>query len=502
MRLRKALAVVLAVGARLVVSAPASAHVLPLTGPELVRSSDLIVTAVVEQASSRWDGRLIVSDYALRLEERLAGEAADELTLTLPGGTVGDETQGNCLVDPLEEGARYLLFLGKRSGLSSSALSTTGGWQGVVREGAEFRELVASVRAFVDGTHQKQDLVEVTRAAAARRLAAWEALKIRSPIAAPEPAVPPITFRVLPDSSPFAPHDRQMMAYWNVYHPDLFRVGSATTATSFGNGVFEIAGLLDDAGLQAALGRSWPPSAFSILAWRSQGGHIVEADFALNAAYPWTLDEDAATRPSFPYSFRHVVLEYLGKAAGLSFSFDTAFDNLVETESALGIVPQAYRLATLFSDDTAALRATFGGVPILDGLISAYDVKPGPVFPSFLPSLPAPAVVKRGGKLTLAKPIKIENTGTEDMVDPQVEVLLAPQRFSLEGAVLLKRLRVRGTVPSGALRRVVLGAVKVPPTVPPGVYSLAFRLRLDGDEYPGNDVAWSPYSVTLTVKTK
>ena len=108
--------------------------------------------------------------------------------------------------------------------------------------------------------------------------------------------------------------------------------------------------------------------------------------------------------------------------------------------------------------------------------------------------------MKRGGKTVLATPIKIENTGTEDLVDPEVEVYLVPQRFSLDGAVLLKRFRVRASIPRGTLHHVVPGPVKIPRTVRAGVYYLAFRLRLTGDEYPGNDVAWSPYSVSLTVK--
>ncbi len=72
----------------------------------------------------------------------------------------------------------------------------------------------------------------------------------------------------------------------------------------------------------------------------------------------------------------------------------------------------------------------------------------------------------------------------------------------MEGAVFLRRVRVRGIVSSEVVRDVVLGRIPVPRTVPPGVYYLAFRLLAVGDELPANDVAWSNYNVTLTVRAR
>jgi len=488
MAARTQLVVALAVGVALLVPRLAPAQFLPLTGPELVAASEHIVVAVVDGASSRWSGKLIVTDYELRVEDRLAGEGPGRMTLTQPGGTVGDETHRTSLTVPLEVGERYLLFVDDPAGEDSSAMAITGGWQGAVRESAGFAELVDEVHAFLAGEHR--DLAGIAASAkAGLQPVTKAAFEIR------DPAVPPIAFNPLPDSSPFAGYDQQLMAYWNVYQPDLFRP-SPSGAWHWGNGVFDMAGFPDDARLQAEFGRTWPNGGYAYTFTRVRDGHTVEMDIALNPAYPWTLDEAEATSPDFPFSFRHVVLGALGRAWGLNISFDF---EAPRGESAVGIAPQAYRLATLFSDDTEAVRATFGDAPLLDGLISAYGVAPAPLYPVFLPSKPIPSSVRRGGKLLLT-PIKVENTGTEALVDPEVEIYLVPRRFSLEGAVLLKRIRVRANIPRGVLHHVVPGTVKIPRTVPPGVYYLAFRLRLAGDEYAGNDVAWSPHDVSLTVK--
>ena len=488
--------VVAALGAVLGIARTAPAQFLPLDVAELVSASEVVVVASVEEASSRWSDKLIVTDYRLRVEERIAGQVPERISLTQPGGTVGDETHRVSLAVPLDVGARYLLFLDDAAGRVTAATEITGGRQGAVREAPEapgFDDLVHDVRSFVDG--DAPDL-----AALAAKLAARREPPPKAAGEVDEPAVPPIVFNPLPDSSPFAPYDRELMAYWNVYQPDLFRTQSPTGTWSFGYDVFDMAGFADDAQLQAKLGRTWPNGGSSMTVSRSVNGRAVEADIVLNPAFTWTLDQGEATSPGLVLSFRHVVLMNLAWAWGYHTSLSIEEPRL---ESAIGIVPQFYRLATLFAEDTEAVRATFGEASLLDGLVSAYGVQAAPVYPLFVASRPVPSSVRRGAGFALPTPIKIETVGTEDLVDPTVAVYLVPHRFSMDGAVLLKRFRVRARVPRATLRHVVLpGTLKVPKKTAPGVYFLAFRLELPGDAHPGNDVAWSPYFVTLTVRAR
>ena len=455
----------------LLAAAPLNAHFVPLTPAELVERAERIVVATVQEQSSRWEGNLIYTDTLLRVEDRLRGEAPGKLTISQFGGSIGDETQGTCLSVPFELGERYLLFLDDLD----RPVPIVGGRQGAVRDMSGLDRIVEEVRAYLRG--ESRDLRTVAAAAEEGLRSIHDHYVLLR-----ELAVPPIVFTPLPGDSPFSPYDQHQMAYWNAYHPDLFQVGPPTGLWQVGNGAFEI-GFPD-----ILSGFGWPTGASSAISWRTQDGHIVEADIALNPALSWTLDEDEATRPNGAHSFREVILGHLGRAWGLGFSLTQGKDSVVALKA------KERRLATLFADDTTAVRAAFGGTPIRDGLVSSYS--------GIVPSRPSVPVVRRGRSFQLMSPIKIENPGTEALINPQVEVYLVPRRFSMEKAVLLRRVLVQGTVPTGAVKEVVLGQVPVPRTVRPGVYFLAFRLLVAGDELPANNLAWSNHNVTLTVKAR
>src|SRR5262249_7817805 len=127
------------------------AHVEPMSVREIVAASPHIVVATVEERRSRWNElhTLILTDYTLRVAERLRGAAPDRITLTVPGGTLGATADDTCISVHLQPGARYLLFLGD---LGHPTLTpVTGAGQGMVREmpGAQttFRDLVSAVRS-------------------------------------------------------------------------------------------------------------------------------------------------------------------------------------------------------------------------------------------------------------------------------------------------------------------------------------------------------------------
>lgn len=463
--------------AALLTAAPLTAHYAPLTPAELVKRSERIVVATVKEQSSRWKGKAIHTDTLLLVEDRLRGEAPEWLTISQPGGTIGETTQGTCLSVPLEPGERYLLFLTDLD----RPIPIAGGWQGAVRDVSGFDGIVEEVRAYLRG--ESPDLRVLAAAAEKGLRPIHESYLLRAHL-----AVPPIVVSPLPADSPFSPHDQHQIAYWNAYRSDFFRIGPTGT-WEIGNGVFNIGFPRLD----------WSQGDLSAIFWRTENGHLVEADIAFNPAVPWTLDEDAATRPGGPRSFREALLGYLGEAWGMRATL-SLYGRV--NESVVAFKPQEYALANLFTDDTAALRFAFGGTPIRDGLISSYTSRPSNLYPDFTPSRPSVRSVRRGGSFKLTSPIKIENPGTEDLFNPQVEVYLVPRRFSMEGAVFLRRVRVRGIVSSGVVRDVVLGRIPVPRTVSPGVYYLAFRLLAVGDELPANDVAWSNYNVTLTVRAR
>ncbi|HEX3129187.1 MAG TPA: hypothetical protein VH394_17770 [Thermoanaerobaculia bacterium] len=471
------------------------AHVAQLSSRELAAASPNVVVAVVEGREVRWNGKhtLLMTDYTLRVEDRLRGQAPDRFTLTMPGGTLGDITDEVCTAVALETGARYLLFLGSLDRPSLSPV--VGARQGVFRETPDFHEVVAAARDLVDRT----PLVEQTAASVTVSLPAktW----VAEPFVYEEPAHPPIEVNPLPAGSPFSPVDQERMAYWNLYAGDLFRVSANPTNTwSFGNGVFDLAGFPDDKQMTDQFQVSWGDIGDGVLGVafvRRRDGAVVEADVALNPAKSWTLDPLVATVRGGAYSFLEVMTHEIGHTWGLDHPFETQeawWDSVMQYKSKI------YYFGTIFADDAMAVRKAFPpGVKIRDGLVSSWVTSWGGFLNAYAPAAPKAANARAGGSFSLTGPIKIENVGTVALAGPKVEVYLAPQRLSFEGAVKVKTIRVPGTLVSGATKKVSVGKVRIPGNLPAGTYWLAYYLRDSKDTFQANNASWSNYDLTLTV---
>jgi hypothetical protein len=522
----------------LAASLPGKAHVVPMSLPELAAASPDVVIATVEGKQSRWNEShtFIVTDYTLRIEDRLRGEAPDRISITVLGGTVGRERDDTCVSVHLEPGSRYLLFLDDPGSLSP----VTGAAQGAFREvpGGGFRDLVGAMRKLVARTA----LAPRSEAPADPGLPAkrWDpaatatVLVSRPPLAAPEPQLPaepateevetfagrltppravpgkylypgtqkrPIVVNPLTDP-PFSPWDQEEMAYWNRYAGDLFRVSASPTSTwAFHNDVSDIAGFPGDATLMQQFGKTWSPGVLATTFTHWVDDVLIEADVAFNPHVGWSLDEvEATSNASSAYDFKQAVLHELGHVWGLWHPWDGGAQ--VTWDSVMNYKDRAYLLPELFADDTMAVRHAFPpGISLRDGLISSYvTVQDGLApYPDYRTPFPTAPSLSAGGGFGLAGPIKIENVGTVTLANPQVEVYLVPERFSLDGAVLIKRAKVRGRIPPGGTLQVVLSGFKVPRTAPSGDYYLAYVLRDPKDAYQGNNVAWSRDGFRVTV---
>jgi hypothetical protein len=567
--------------AALVSPPPLAAHVERMSPSEIAAASPAIVVATVEARASRWNAlhTLILTDYTLRVEERLRGAEAERITLTVPGGTLGRIADDSCLTVHLQTGARYLLFLDDLE--HPTLVPVVGAEQGLFREipGAPstfvaagagsgpltLRGAPVTFRDFVGAVRSLALHVPLAPRPASSAAAGQPGLpaKVWSPLAPPAPvagalppqAAPAALLPPLPDAealagaerveigeseavlqtprrpaapptakflyhelakrpvvvnpltgSDFAPWDQYQMAYWNRYSGDLFRVSPAPTATwAYDNGISDIVGFPPDAVMKNQYGYGWTDLGQGVLGVtfaRRVDGVVVEADVAFNPAKSWTLDDLEATRaPDSPFSFKETVLHELGHVWGLEHPWDDG--DFVAYDSVMNYKFRQYYVAELFADDTAAVRHAFPpGVAIRDGLINAYVTVPNDryVIPDYVTPSPKPATVRAGRSFGLNGPIKIENVGTVALVNPIVEVYLAPQRLSLDGAVLIQRVTVRRKIPPGGVVQLKLTGLKVPLKTPPGDYGMGYLLRIPKDAYTDNNFAWSldGFGVTVT----
>src|SRR5262245_4572650 len=104
----------LAAGLAAVLAAPGGATTLIRMGlDDLVAANSRIVVGEAVDVESHWnhDGSLILTDVRFVATDSLKGEGDMDFTITLPGGTIGEET--HVLLDSAEvvRGGSYVLFL-------------------------------------------------------------------------------------------------------------------------------------------------------------------------------------------------------------------------------------------------------------------------------------------------------------------------------------------------------------------------------------------------------
>jgi hypothetical protein len=202
-----------------------------------------------------------------------------------------------------------------------------------------------------------------------------------------------------------------------------------------------------------------------------------------------------------PLPFRDSLLGELADAWGDQGPVDPFdFPNFPEVsrDSVKNVRPQAFRQATLLAEDAAAVRSTYPGTAVRDGLISSYVVRPSLLTPVYVETRPSAATVRAGGHFLLSS-VKIENPGTVTLINPAVEVYLVPRRFSLAGAILLKRASFKLKLAAGAVQDLSLGTITLPRKTAPGIYYFAFVLRDPKDAYQANNMAWGSDFGRLTV---
>jgi hypothetical protein len=541
---------------------------IPLSADQMIALSRQIVVVLVEREQARWNEQhtLIVTDYFLRVESRLRGQARDHVKLTMPGGTLDGETHSTSLSVNLRTGERYLLFC--RDLGQSHMAPITGSWQGVFHEirtpdgpsrvepgeGASALAVSGKMVTFADFVNVVRDLVRKAAPpdSAAVVMPGWTEVpkdlpaKVYSPLAPPpaeklgipetslQPETvpppsrrdmadflvmkadsagptraraipgnfvwqrrpgPPVVFNQLPGSfSPWSPNDQSMMGYWNLYASSLFLVYQSPSGTwAWGNGIYDIAGFPSDADMVSQFGNAWGPNILAVTYSRwFDNGPIVESDVAVNPHFSWTTDDALATTATSPaQSFRQTILHELGHTWGLQHPWET---QRVWWDSVMNYAPKVFRLTKLYSDDTAAVRSAYPGTSIHDGLLSNYLTDFGSDNnPFYAASEPTAANVPAGGTFQMSQSITLENVGTDNVVNPEVEVYLTPHRLSFDGAVYLTTFRYTGVVQPfpNAIQQLPLGPLTIPPRTPSGSYAVAFFLRDNTDGFQGNNSAWS-----------
>lgn len=527
--------------------------------PDLVAESEWIVEADLVSAQARWNsrGNLIVTDYRFHAVRMLSGmPPGSDFVLSQGGGTLGDITDEISDTPQLGTGNRYLLFVrpdrgevfspfvGGAQGVylvrPDGTLSSLGADRMTVERSVLFDrvdELIARrgatparmpVSDYVPETpYPAKDYLPIaltpattgdSQAAEAGTTSAYEgpdAPSSPSPVDEPPPVEagesdvvpnwvvprkvdpPAVINQLTPALAPWSPVDQNMMAEWNKYGGNIFRVYTTPTETwAWGNGVFDMAGFPTDAQMIAQFGEGWGASTLGITYSRWTGNTIIEADVALNPAFCWTLDEARAQDSSNAcWSFRQTMLHELGHVWGLAHPWETQD---VWWDSVMNYSPKAFRIPLLFTDDAHAVRTAFGGPDRHDALISLYTTqsRDGNTSPTYKPTQPGPKTVKHGQNLAQGNnQFRIENLGTDVIATPKVDFHLVPSRLSWTGNRYLGS-ETYASVPVYTSNRYWMPSLTVSAATPTGDYYLGAYLAA-ADYNSQNNSAWATQTLRI-----
>jgi len=90
---------------------------------ELIDLAQEVVVGEVVGSTSRWQGRLVITDTVVRVEEGLKGDPPREVTITQPGGTAVHPRLGASVTTQastftaLDTGETVVLFVDQRAGV-------------------------------------------------------------------------------------------------------------------------------------------------------------------------------------------------------------------------------------------------------------------------------------------------------------------------------------------------------------------------------------------------
>lgn len=509
-----------------------------------------VVSGRIVSATPRWGDashNWIVTDYRVAVDEAIrtsAVTAGSEVTVTVWGGTIGEETWRILGVEQPVVGERYLFLLrpenpderdgrGGTTGGAGTALRPIGLTQGVlalqadadgelvVREhdGAALQRGLTTDRPEADGGEVSLDAVRAALAAtrfvsatatgamvaAARAAADAEALPYSRPAPDGLQAHPYFWYGFWLDRVPVRPfgswaaswvgEDVGQINKWN-YYAQVFDIRASSQYFYPRDGIADLAGWLPSSVTQSSFGYTWEPGTIGVTFSYSLGLLITDATVALNPDYSWTrYDEFIYRGQTTALSFNYTMLHELGHVFGLDHQFARL--------SVMNYPPAAFRAVSLpYADDITGLRALYPGYAYARTDISVNMHYHGSGLGDFRDAV-IPASVAAGQTLTVSY-WEVQNLGTTT-VAPTVEWWLMSRQDPASSAIFLRQVTLGPALPPGYqyTPSSMLTSLAIPATVPAGQYYLMAYVRGDGGplaaRFPwGNNYAFSRSPITVT----
>lgn len=490
---------------------------------QLVESSNKIFVGKVKKVSCRWNENhsLIVTDVLFSIEESLKGKYGEDFVkYTFSGGQLDGESHQLSVVPSFYVGEKLLIMIDQKSRMQFSPV--TGGTQGKFSSqhfsnssgrfkstgkgdsSMTFNDFVSVVKNNLSfngsGRHKMSASLPVNLSyselanisghescgCSSKSSVSRQAFKTFAQLSSVPVSINP---RPATDSL-IAGKDIKMMEEWNKY-ANVFAAQSSTGSWNWLDGVFDIAGFVDEATMQSTFGTGWGNSLGVTFTKTNSRNEIVEADIFLNPSARWAPTNKIIPFMPYAYGVELTLIHELGHVLGLDHDFTEL--------SVMNYAPQKYDGEYMLrSNDIKAIMSLYPSAVKDNKDVGIYLYKS-----SGYRYYASSKVEINGNVASEAKPgetvrivdYTIENVGVQSVGSVQVHWYLSPD-YGVESSSVLVGSSQTSALASG-LSKQFTSSFTVPEYVPPGEYYISAKIDDVSDSNSTNNRNWLQKSITV-----
>ncbi len=469
---------------------------------DLNKGAFQVIEAEVVETNSLWSSfsAMIVTEITLRVDKRYKGVGENELTIRLPGGSLGGQVLHFNVNPNFKQGEQLILFLDENEGSEFDTIH--GGVSGkylLEEDQIKDQALKKHLEQLNDVSlgddrllskqahgHEWNDADHIHRNCGCSKMPVHEGQRSKAKFYS---ASLPVAINPMSSTKSLAGRGLAMIAEWNQYG-ELFAPLAEAQPSQWNNGVCDIVGFAEEEVIKEKFGITWGRTLGFTVSRTNELGEILEADIYLNPNVNWAKGNEEIPFKEGVYGVDLTIMHELGHVLGLDDNF--------EELSVMNYAPRRFDGEyALKASDVKDLREIYPQTPVLNDDVGLYMYS-STGYQSYSDAICRVNGVKKGniekGDTISIEDFTLESCGGQMALEMDIQWKLTPNYQSLDGAFDLG-LTQAVALPGESM--MWNAKMLVPDDTPAGTYYLAALINSPYDQVSINNAAWlrQPFSL-------